>query len=107
MPKRDFLAGALLVNTIPHAVMGIAGKRCLTPLGGEDSSARLNLAWAAMNLAGAAMALSSGGWRATTRAEADDRRVTMQSGMLAITLFGFGYELTAGRRKRIRMSSTG
>jgi hypothetical protein len=100
--KRDFLAGVLLVNTIPHAVMGIAGKRCLTPLGGEDSSARLNLMWAAMNLAGAAVALSSGAWRAAAQAEADKRLVTMQSGMFSMTLFGFVYEFTAGRRKRKR-----
>jgi hypothetical protein len=97
--KRDFLAGALLVNAIPHIVMGAAGKRCLTPLGGQDSSPRLNLVWAAMNLCGAAAALTCGGWSRTTPTEAGERLATVQSGMLSMTLFGFVYELTAGRRK--------
>lgn len=90
--KRDFLAGALLVNVIPHAVMGLTGKRCLTPLGGQDSSPRLNLVWAAMNLAGAVVALRSGGWPAADQSEARRRLATVQSGMFAMTLFGFGYE---------------
>ncbi|MFE0023730.1 hypothetical protein [Amycolatopsis sp. NPDC059021] len=102
--KRDLLAGALLVNVIPHAVMGLTGKRCLTPLGGEDSSPRLNLVWAAMNLAGAAAVLSSGSWRAATQAEAGKRLAVVQSGMFSMTLFGFIYECTAGRRKRRRNS---
>lgn len=98
--KRDFLAGVLLVNTVPHVVMGVAGKRFLTPLGGEGSSARVNLVWAAMNLAGAAVALSSGEWRAAAQSEAGRRVATIQSGMFSMTLFGFVYELTAGRRRR-------
>lgn len=104
--KRDFLAGVLLVNAIPHAVMGVAGKRCLTPLGGEDSSPALNLVWAATNLAGAAAALSSGALRAASQDEAGRRLATIQSGMFAMTLFGFCYELTAGRRKRMFRPST-
>jgi hypothetical protein len=59
---RDVAAGALLVNAVPHTVMGLAGKQCLTPLGGEDSSPALNLVWAAMNVAGAAVLLVSGRW---------------------------------------------
>ena len=98
--KRDFVAGVLLFNTIPHAVMGAAGKRCLTPLGGEDSSPGLNLVWAAMNLTGAAVALGS--WRGTTQDEAGRRLVTVESGMFAMALFGVVYEITAGRRKRAR-----
>ena len=98
--KRDVLAGVLLVNTIPHAVMGFAGKRQLTPLGGEQSSARTNLVWAGMNLAGGLAALGSGGWRSAAQAEADHRLATMQAGIFAFATFGLLYELTAGRRKR-------
>lgn len=98
--KRDFLAGALLVNTIPHALMGVAGKRCLTPLGGPDSSPRLNLLWAAMNLAGAATALRPSAWRNADQAEAARRLATVQSGMFAMTLFGFVYNLTTTRRRK-------
>ncbi|MCR6488936.1 hypothetical protein M8542_39520 [Amycolatopsis sp. OK19-0408] len=105
--KRDFLAGVLLVNTIPHLIMGVAGKRCLTPLGGENSSPRLNLVWAGTNFLGAAVAFSSGMWREATQAEAGERLAVVQSGMFAMTLFGFVYESTAGRRKRRPPHRTG
>lgn len=98
--KRDFVAGLLLANTVPHVLVGVAGKRCLTPLGGEESSAGLNLVWAGMNLTGAAVALSTGRWRAAGQAEVDERLATVQYGMFAMALFSFGYQLTAGRRKR-------
>lgn len=98
--KRDVLAGVLLVNVIPHAVMGLTGKQCLTPLGGEQSSPAQNLAWAAMNLAGATAVLASGRWRSASQAEAARRLAVLQRGAFAMTVFGFCYELTAGRRKR-------
>jgi len=60
------------------------------------------VAWAAINLAGAVTALSTGGLRAADQAEARRRLVTLQSGMFSMTLFGFGYERTVGRRKRER-----
>jgi len=92
--KRDILAGALLVNTIPHAVLAAGGQRCLTPLGGPDSTPRQNLLWAGMNLTGAVLALSSSGWRGLHRTEADRRRRALHAGMLAMTAFGALYELT-------------
>lgn len=97
---RDMLAGALLVNAVPHTVMGLAGKRCLTPLGGDDSSPAVNLLWAGMNVAAAAALLAAGGWRSIGQREAADRLVSVEAGAFAMTTFGMGYELTAGRRKR-------
>jgi len=97
---RDVLAGALLVNAVPHSVMGVAGKRCLTPLGGEDSSPVLNLVWAGMNVAGAVALLASGRWGAIGQREASERLVSVEIGGFAMTAFGMVYELTAGRRKR-------
>lgn len=94
--KRDFLTGVLLVNTIPHTVMGLAGKRLLTPLGGPGSSPRTNLVWAATNLAGAALLFR--GWRTTDQPDAERRLRTVQHGMLAMTVFGSCYELLASRR---------
>ncbi len=97
---RDVLAGALLANALPHAVMGTTRKRLLTPLGGENSSPGLNLVWSGMNLAGATVLLASGGWRSLDQAEAARRLVWVESGSFAMTAFGMVYELTAGRRKR-------
>lgn len=97
---RDLVAGVAFVNAIPHTVMGMFGKRCLTPLRGEDSSASTNLAWAAMNAGIGAALLASGGWRRATQREADHRLVSVEAGSFAMLTFGMLYELTAGRRKR-------
>jgi VanZ family protein len=51
------LAGALLVNGVPHFVMGAAGRRWRTPFG-QHSSARRNLWWGLGNIVvGFALAL--------------------------------------------------
>jgi hypothetical protein len=95
----DVLAGALLVNTIPHVVRGLAGRRGLTPFG-PDSSPGTNLAWAAMNGAAGAALLGAGGWRSLDDRSADERLVAVQAGVLGMAAFGVTYELTAGRRGR-------
>lgn len=97
---RDVLAGALLVNAVPHTIMGLAGKRLMTPLRGEDSSPAANLVWAAVNAAGAAALLASGRWRSMDQQAAAERLVSVEVGTFAMTAFGMVYELTAGRRKR-------
>lgn len=98
--KRDLLAGALLVNVIPHAVVGLGGHTCLTPLAGEDSSPRINLLWAGLNLAGAIALLGSARWRSLDAEAASRRRIAVEIGGFAMTTFGMIYELTGGRRKR-------
>jgi hypothetical protein len=101
----DVLTGVLLVNALPHVVRGLTGKRGLTPFG-EDSSPGTNLAWAAMNGAGATALLAAGGWRGTDEATAARRLVAVQAGVLAMAAFGMTYELTAGRRKRAAQASS-
>ncbi|MDN5916258.1 MAG: hypothetical protein L0I76_14345 [Pseudonocardia sp.] len=91
--RRDVVEGALLVNTVPHAVLGCAGKRGMTPLGGPDSSPRLNLAWAGLNLAGALATVVSGGWSGRSQAEAERRCVAVGTGMAAMAAFGVAYAL--------------
>ena len=105
--KRDVAAGILLVNTIPHAVMGLAGKTAMTPLGGPDSSPELNLVWAGMNLAGGLTALVSGHWRAADQLTAQRRLSALQAGVFAFATFGFVYERTAGRRRRAALAAAG
>ena len=102
MSKRDVVAGVLLVNAIPHAVIGLAGHRCLTPLGGEDSGPGLNLLWAAMNVAGGAALLASAPWARLTQADADRRRRSVQVGVAAMAAFGQVYELVRSRREGAR-----
>lgn len=98
--KRDVLVGMLLVNTVPHALMGMSGKRCRTPFGGVSSTARQNLAWAALNLGAAVTVLACGGWATTSQREAERRRVLVEAGMCAMTVFGVVYEATGGQRDR-------
>lgn len=98
--KRDVVAGMLLVNTVPHAVMGLAGKRWGTPLGGVSSSPRQNLVWAALNLGGAVTALASGGWAGVDQSGSESRRIRVEAGMCAMAVFGMIYESTGGRRDR-------
>jgi hypothetical protein len=98
MTARDALAGALLVNAIPHAVMGIAGKRCLTPLRGPDSGPAANLAWSALNLAGGVTLLATG-WRGIDQQTASSRLAWVTVGAFAMTAFGVGYELSRRLRR--------
>ena len=102
MGKRDVLAGVLLVNAIPHAVVGMAGHRCLTPLGGESSGPRLNLLWAAMNVAAGAALLASAPWGSLSQADADRRRRSLQIGVAAMAAFGQAYELVRSKRAGTR-----
>ena len=99
---RDVVAGVLLANVVPHAILGCAGKRGMTPLGRGDSSAGLNLAWAGMNLGGALALLAGGSWRRVEQAEADRRIACVGGGMLAMTTFAAGYTALTARQPRAR-----
>ncbi|MEV0839602.1 hypothetical protein AB0I55_08575 [Actinocatenispora sera] len=98
MTARDALAGALLVNAVPHAIMGIAGKRCMTPLRGPESGPAANLAWSALNLAGGVTLLATG-WRGIDQRTADSRLGWVTVGAFAMTAFGVGYELSRRLRR--------
>lgn len=102
--KRDAVAGAFLANAIPHALIGAFGKRGLTPLGGEDSSASLNLAWAGINLGAGTALLAFGGWRGASQGEVERRMTSVICGEFAMLAFGMVYELTTGQRKRAERS---
>lgn len=93
MLGRDMLAGALLYNAMPHAIMGLARKRCLTPLRGPNSGPAANLAWSALNLA-AGTALLATGWRGIDQATASSRLARVGAGSFVMAAFGMVYELT-------------
>lgn len=97
---REALAGALMVNAIPHTVMGLSGNRMLTPIGGPASSPGRNLVWAAMNLGGAGALLASSGWPSIDQHDAEVRLPSVMAGAFAMSAFGMVYELTAGRRAK-------
>lgn len=99
---RDLLAGVLLANCVPHAVLGCAGKRGMTPLGRGDSSPALNLAWAGMNLGGALALLAGGRRRWAEQAEADRRIAHVGVGMLAMTTFAAAYTILTPRSHEVR-----
>lgn len=101
MRALDVLAGALLVNALPHTIAGLAGQRAMTPFGGADSSPAANLAWAGINLAAGAAALAPWTLRSASQAEAEDRLRTVAIGSFAMAAFGMVYELSpAAQRHR-------
>lgn len=104
--KRDVVAGMLLVNTVPHTLMGLTGYRCRTPFGGPSSSVGQNLAWAALNLGGAVAVLAYGGWAGAGQAGADHRRVRVGAGMCAMAVFGVIYDASAAGRRDRRLRAT-
>lgn len=44
-----FIAGMLLVNSVPHVISGVLGKTHMTPLS-KDSSAIVNVVWGFVNI---------------------------------------------------------
>ncbi|WP_420114884.1 hypothetical protein [Pseudactinotalea sp.] len=96
--KRDIVAGALLANALPHAVVGLAGHRGLTPLGGENSSPGLNLVWAGMNLAGGVALLASASWRGLTSTAVAHRGRSVHVGIVVMAGFGLLYEQAVAAR---------
>jgi hypothetical protein len=93
------LAGALLVNAVPHAVTGLAGKRFPTPLRGRDSGPAANLAWSAVNLAAGAALLVTGR-RRTDHATASHRLAAVGTGAVVMVSFGTVHELAKRLRAR-------
>lgn len=106
MRIRCLLAGALLTNAIPHMVIGLAGKRYMTPLGGVNSTARQNLAWAGMNLSAGTIALASGQWRNVDQQGVDQRLRAVTWGIVGMAGFTAAYELgPAAARARAERSA--
>lgn len=103
-PGRDVVAGMLLVNTVPHALVGLTGHRCRTPWGGVSSTCGQNMAWAALNLGGAVALLRSS--RPTSQAAADRQRVRVGVGMCAMAVFGVIYDASSPGRRDRRVRST-
>lgn len=94
MRTRDVLAGALLLNAIPHTIMGLAGKRCTTPLGGANSPPAANVVWAGLNILAGVAALGPGTWRSIGQRDADERLRAVTWGTIAMAAFAAIYELT-------------
>jgi hypothetical protein len=82
-----FCAGILLTNRLPHVAIGLTGRRQSTPLT-RDSSAGLNLMWAALNSVSGALLLRWTDRRAGgPRADSHAWLVAVVSGELCWSLF--------------------
>jgi hypothetical protein len=79
---RAFLGGVLVANSAPHLATAAAGRRHLTPLAGRESSAGVNLAWAAANLLGGCLLLRMTGGAGGGRW--DSRLLAFEAGYLPI-----------------------
>lgn len=95
MRVRYLLAGALLTNAIPHMIMGLAGKRYMTPLGSVDSTPAQNLAWAGMNLGAGMIALAPHQWPDLDQRGADQRLRAVTWGTIGMAGFAAAYELNS------------
>lgn len=95
MRGRDILAGALLVNAIPHTIIGLAGKRGMTPWGGPNSSPTANLVWAGLNVLTGLAALGPRSWRRIDQPAADERLRAVTLGTIGMAAFAAAYELSA------------
>ena len=104
MRGRDVLAGALLVNAIPHTITGLAGKRGMTPWGGPNSSPAANLAWAGLNILTALAALGPRSWRPIGQRAADQRLRAVTLGIAGMAAFAAAYELSpaAAQHRQVR-----
>lgn len=104
MRTRDVLAGAFMLNAIPHTIIGLAGKRCMTPLGGANSSPAANLVWAGVNLVAGTAALAPSSWRHTDQSRADERLQAVTLGIIGAAVSSACYELTpsAARHREVR-----
>ncbi len=104
MRGRDALAGALLLNAIPHTIMGFAGKRCMTPLGGVNSSPAANVVWAGLNISAGIGALGPSTWRSIDQRDAEERLRAVTLGIIGMAAVAGAYELTpsAARRRLLR-----
>lgn len=109
MRVRDVLGGALLVNAIPHLIVGVAGKRSMTPFGGANSTAAANLAWAGVNLAAGSAALAPLRWRDLDQEEADHRLRSVTVGTISMAAFAAASELIpmAARHRQQRAQAAG
>lgn len=109
MRARDVLAGALLVNCIPHTIMGLAGQRSMTPLAGPNSPPAANIAWALSNFAAGAAALGPASWQSIDQPGADERLRGVTLGIIAMAAFAAAYEVTPGaaRHRRARAAAAG
>lgn len=103
MHNRQVLAGALLTNAIPHMIMGLAGKRLMTPLQGANSGPAANLAWAGLNLLLGAAALDPRRWPGLDQREADQRLRAVTVGTIGMAGVAAAYELSpAAARHRLQ-----
>jgi hypothetical protein len=104
MRGRDVVAGAVLVNAIPHAIIGLAGKRGMTPWSGPNSPPAANLIWAGLNILAGLAALRPGSWRPIGQRTADERLHAVTLGIVGMAAFAAAYELSpaAAQHRRLR-----
>lgn len=88
-----FFAGAMLTNSVPHFVIGLTGRRNMTPFG-RDSSPLVNVLWGAINFVGGCLLVLNGDRQASAGARSRAWPVAMEAGSLLMSLFMIIYKLT-------------
>lgn len=91
-----FLAGSMLVNSVPHFVIAFTGRRNITPFG-RDSSPMVNLLWGAINFVGGCLLLRRTDRKTDAKAEPEAWLLPLLLGELFWASFGVIYELRKER----------
>lgn len=91
-----FLAGTLLANSVPHLVIGVSGRRNMTPFG-RDSSPLVNALWGVLNLAGGCLLVRRADKGADVGGGRDAWLPPLLAGSCSWSLFGLAYELRKRR----------
>lgn len=95
---KRFLSGALIANSVPHVVIGLAGQQHMTPFGSE-SSPSVNVLWGTSNALGACPLTSRDYPRSNS--SNDDRGLTpVLAGILLWSTFMFLFEMRSKRQQQ-------
>ena len=91
-----FLAGMLSANGAPHFVIGVSGRRNMTPFG-RDSSPQVNALWGALNFAGGCLLVRHADRSADAGGDPHAWLPPLLAGSCSWSLFGLAYELRKRR----------
>jgi hypothetical protein len=87
-----FFAGIVLVNSLPHFVIGVTGRR--NPTGfGRDSSPSVNMLWGTINIIGGCLLVRRTDRKTDLTTDSNAWLLSVLAGSLFWTLFGIVYQL--------------
>jgi len=96
-----FVSGILLMNSLPHTIIALTGRRNLTPFG-QDSSAALNGLWAMISAIGGYVLLRQADRRSGASEGDTAWQLPFEAGCLCWSSFGVLYSYATGKQTQTR-----